>query len=58
MMPETVTVPTTWLWLAACPLVVGLVSLWLYWMQPFLAACARLVTKAVTWWITFWEGVA
>jgi len=57
-MPETVTVPTTWLWLAACPLVVGLVSLWLYWMQPFLAACARLVTKAVTWWITFWEGVA
>jgi hypothetical protein len=57
-MSETVTVPTMWLWLALPPFLLGMVSLWLYVTQPFLAACERIVTKGVAKWLSFWEGVA
>ena len=56
-MPETVTVPTMMLWVALPPFLLGCVSLWLYVVQPFLAACERVTVRCVTAWITLWENV-
>lgn len=56
-MPETVTVPTMALWVALPPFLLGCVSLWLYIVQPFLAAGERVTVRCVTAWITLWERV-
>lgn len=54
---ETVTVPKMALWLCMPPFVLGVVSLYLYVVEPVFSACERVAVRAAHWWGGVWDRI-